>query len=85
VLAKNYIGVDLVPPFLDINLIQTPQEIYNRRVSYMVLYWSTSAPLPSSLGPVSRYCVPMKEFNGFKDHIQVCKIDPAVLATLVQK
>jgi 4-amino-4-deoxy-L-arabinose transferase-like glycosyltransferase len=85
VLAKNYIGVDLVPPFLDIDLIKTPQEISRHRVSYMVLYWSTSAPLPASLGPVSRYCVPMKEFDGFKDHIQVCKIDPAVLATLVQK
>jgi 4-amino-4-deoxy-L-arabinose transferase-like glycosyltransferase len=85
VLAKNYIGVDLVPPFLDINLISTPQEIYRRRVSYMVLYWSTSAPLPESLGPVSRFCVPMKEFDGFKDHIQVCKVDPAALVKLVQK
>jgi len=84
VLTKNYIGVDLQPPFLDIDLITTPKQIFQRKISYMVLYWSESEPLPSSLGPVWRYCVPMKEFIGFKDQIEVCKIDSVVLQTLVK-
>jgi len=83
VLTQNYIGVDLVPQFLDISLVTTPKQVLQKGVTYMALYWSDTAPLPPSLGPVDRYCVPMKQFTGFKDTIKVCQIDPVALAIVV--
>ena len=82
VLTQNYIGVDLVPQFLDITLITTPQQILQKGVTFMALYWSDTEPISPSLGPVNRYCLPMKEFTGFKDHVEVCKIDPIALAAV---
>ncbi len=82
VLTQNYIGVDLVPQFLDITLITTPQQILQKGVTFMALYWSDTEPISPSLGPVNRYCLPMREFTGFKDHVEVCKIDPIALAAV---
>ncbi len=82
VLTQNYIGVDLNPQFLDITLIATPQQILQHGVTYMALYWSTTQPISPTLGPVGRYCLLMKEFSGFKDHVEVCKIDLVALAAV---
>jgi 4-amino-4-deoxy-L-arabinose transferase-like glycosyltransferase len=82
VLTQNYIGVDLNPQFLDITLIATPQQILQHGVTYMALYWSSTQPISPTLGPVGRYCLVMKEFSGFKDHVEVCKIDLVALAAL---
>ncbi len=82
VLTQNYIGVDLVPQFLDITLVTTPRQILQKGVTFMALYWSDTEPISPSLGPVNRYCLPMREFTGFKDHVEVCKIDPIALAAV---
>jgi hypothetical protein len=83
VLTQNYIGVDLTPQFLDIAQVATPQQIFQKRVTYMALYWSQTQPVSLSLGPFDRYCLPMETFNGFKDHVEVCMIDQVALAAVV--
>ena len=80
--TQNYVGVDIVPPFLDITLVNTPQLILRDQVTYMALYWSSTQPVSPTLGPVSRYCLPLHKFTGFKDFVEVCKIDPIALATV---
>lgn len=85
VLTQNYIGVDLTPQFLDITLITTPQQIFQKGVTYMALYWSQTQPISPSLGPVDLYCAPLETFNGFKDHVEVCKIDRVALAAVVNQ
>jgi hypothetical protein len=82
VLTQNYIGVDIVTEFLDITLVTTPRQILQKGVTFIALYWSDTQPLSPSLGPVNRYCLPMKQFTGFKDHVEVCKIDPIALAVV---
>lgn len=83
VLTENYIGVDLTPSFLDISLVSTPQSIQLHHVTHMALYWTQTQPVPASLGPVSRYCVPMRTFTGFKDTIEVCQIDQLQLQRVI--
>jgi 4-amino-4-deoxy-L-arabinose transferase-like glycosyltransferase len=85
VLTQNYIGVDLTPQFLDITLVTTPQLILQKKVTYMALYWSQTQPISPGLGPVNRYCMPMKTFNGFKDHVEVCKINLVALAAVAKQ
>ncbi len=83
VATQNYIGVDIVSPFLDITLVNTPQLILRDQVTYMALYWSSTQPVAHSLGPVNQYCLPMKTFAGFKDSVEVCKIDLIALSVVV--
>jgi hypothetical protein len=82
VLTQNYIGVDITPSFLDITLINTPQLILQKSVTYIALYWSKTEPIPATLGPVNQYCMPMQTFTGFKDFVEVCKINPIALAII---
>ncbi|BCL81693.1 hypothetical protein ccbrp13_41580 [Ktedonobacteria bacterium brp13] len=56
--TQNYIGVDIVPHFLDITLVNTPQLILQKQVTYMALYRSTTQPIAPSLGPVNQYACP---------------------------
>lgn len=81
--TQNYIGVDITPPFLDITLVNTPQLILRDQVTYMALYWSSTQPVAPGLGPVNQYCLPMKTFTGFKDSVEVCKIDLIMLSVVV--
>jgi hypothetical protein len=83
VLTENYIGVDITPSFLDISLVNTPQSIQLHHVTHMALYWTQTQPIPASLGPVSRYCIPMHTFTGFKDTIEVCQIDQLQLQRVI--
>ncbi len=83
VLTQNYIGVDLVQPFLDITLVDTPLQIARHHVSYMALYWSTSAQLSPLLGPVNHYCPVKKTFSGFKDNVSVCQVNHSALQALI--
>ena len=83
VVTQNYIGVDIVPQFLDITLVNTPQLISQKQVTYMALYRSTTQPIAPSLGPVNQYCLPVKTFTGFKDSVEVCKINPITLAVVL--
>jgi 4-amino-4-deoxy-L-arabinose transferase-like glycosyltransferase len=83
VLTQNYIGVDLIPQFLDITQITTPKQILQKGITYMALYWSQTQPISPSLGPVDRYCLSLETFNGFKDHVEVCQIDRVALAGVV--
>jgi hypothetical protein len=84
VVTENYIGVDLTPAFLDISLINTPKLIASHHVTHLALYWTQTQPIPTSLGHVQKYCAPMRYFSGFKDQIEVCKVDPLELQKVIQ-
>lgn len=84
VLTEDYVGVDISPQFMDINLVETPEKVFKSSVTYAALYWSTTEPLPASLGPINQYCIPLKTFRGFKDNIEVCKINKLALASILK-
>jgi 4-amino-4-deoxy-L-arabinose transferase-like glycosyltransferase len=83
VVTENYIGVDLVPSFLDISLVNTPRLVAQSRVTHLALYWTQTQPIPKSLGSVDSYCVSLHTFVGFKDHIEVCQINTVALQALL--
>lgn len=83
IVTENYIGVDLSPAFLDIALVNTPRLLADNQVSYLMLYWTQTQPVPASLGPVNSYCVPRRTFTGFKDTIEICQINPTALRALL--
>ncbi len=85
VVTEDYIGVDIQAAYSNIRNTQTPQAIYANHADYLALYWSTTDPLPESLGAVTHYCHTLAIFNGFKDHAEVCQIDKAALQKLVVK
>lgn len=82
VITEDYIGVDIQPQYININFIQTPQAIFQSQAGYIALYWSTTEPIPASFGDVAKYCTPLATFSGFKDNIEVCKINKVFLAAL---
>ncbi len=84
VLTEDYIGVDISPQYMNINLEDTPAKVFKSGATYAALYWSTTEPLPTSLGNINRYCIPSKIFSGFKDTTEVCKIDRSVLAAMLR-
>ncbi len=82
VITEDYIGVDIRPQYVNINFVQTPQAVFQSRADYIALYWSTTEPIPASLGNIASYCTPMAILSGFKDHIEVCHVDRHVLSKL---
>jgi hypothetical protein len=84
VATQDYIGVDIAPQYVNIALYDTPALLFKSRATYAALYWSTTEPLPTSLGNINSYCIPLKTFSGFKDHIEVCKIDRVALTTILR-
>lgn len=83
-LTEDYVGVDIIPQYMNINLVDTPTKVFKSGVTYAALYWSTTEPLLTSLGPINQYCIPLKTFRGFKDNIEVCKINKLALASILQ-
>lgn len=79
VATENYIGVDIARPYVNIALLTTPKKLFYSGASYAAFYWSETKPLPTTLGNINHFCIPLKTFNGFKDHIEVCQIDRARL------
>jgi 4-amino-4-deoxy-L-arabinose transferase-like glycosyltransferase len=78
VAAENYVGVQISSPY--VSMRTTPDGLLAGRASFVVLYWSLTEPIPSSLGDLSSYCVQAHTFNGFNDHAEVCRLSPARLA-----
>ncbi len=79
VATEDYIGADIHPNYVNINFVQTPQDVWQSQASYLALYWSTTEPIPASLGDIASYCMPMATFSGFKDHVQVCRVNQLLL------
>jgi hypothetical protein len=77
--TENYIGVDITRVYVNIALLTTPKKLFYSGASYAAFYWSTTEPLPTTLGNIHQFCIPLKTFNGFKDHVEVCQIDRARL------
>lgn len=80
VVTEDYIGSDIRASYININFVQTPEAVYRSRAQYLALYWSTTEPLPKSLGNITSYCYPMATFSGFKDTVEICQINQKVLA-----
>ncbi len=83
VITEDYIGVDLEAQYLNINVVQTPAKVYRSRAGYLAIYWSTTEPIPVSLGNIAGYCTPLATFSGFKDHVEVCRVNRMALAKIL--
>lgn len=79
VATENYIGVDITRPYVNIAVLTTPKKLFYSGATYAAFYWSETQPLPATLGDINHFCIPLKTFNGFKDHVEVCQIDRARL------
>jgi hypothetical protein len=80
VVTEDYIGVDIRASYININFVQTPGAVYHSGAQYLALYWSTTEPLPKSLGDITSYCMPMATFSGFKDAVEICQVNQKLLA-----
>ncbi|HEV3312954.1 MAG TPA: glycosyltransferase family 39 protein [Chloroflexota bacterium] len=66
-------GPDLTRPYRSFPA-DTRKELYRRRAQYLFLYWSLTNPIPVTLGDISTYCIQSHRFDGFNDHVQVCRL-----------
>jgi len=82
VAEQDYLAVGSTPKYVNIAFIQTPKELYYSHARYVAFYWSTTEPIPASLGDTRKYCTPMATFTGFKDHIEVCQVNRTYLSSL---
>ncbi|HLV97566.1 MAG TPA: glycosyltransferase family 39 protein [Ktedonobacterales bacterium] len=80
VATENYIGVDITRAYVNIAVLTTPKKLFYSGATYAAFYWSETEPLPAAFGNINQFCIPLKTFNGFKDHVEVCQIDRGKLA-----
>ena len=85
VVTQDFIAVDIIPNYVNIAYIDTPTKIFQSGATYAAFYWSTTEPLPTSFGNTNTYCTPIKTFTGFKDHVELCKLNTTALATMLTK
>jgi 4-amino-4-deoxy-L-arabinose transferase-like glycosyltransferase len=55
--------------------------------THLAVYWSTTAGIPRGLGSwpqIQRYCPKLVQYDGFKDHVYICKIIPAELHRIAE-
>ena len=74
VATQDYIGVDIVPQYVNIAAVSRPAQLLHGPVTHVALYWSTTEPLSTTLQIVRTRCIPLMTFSGFKDHVEVCKL-----------
>ncbi|MBV9020863.1 MAG: glycosyltransferase family 39 protein [Chloroflexi bacterium] len=83
VATEDYVDVDITPQYVNDNFIDTPAKLYWSDATYAAFYWSTTEPLPKSLGNINSYCTPLRTFTGFKDHMEICQLNRTILARFV--
>ncbi|NTV30718.1 glycosyltransferase family 39 protein [candidate division WWE3 bacterium] len=85
--TEPYIGVLIPQPYARIDQ-SSPEELLALKVEYLGLYRSTTADIPQAIGGrrnVARYCATVQVFDGFKDTVEVCKINRDALQQFVEE
>lgn len=86
VATESYLGTLINQPYIRIDLVSSPQRL--DQADYLAIYQSTTQTvedLPIIIQMSDQYCDPVAQFQGFKDNVQLCRVDHDALRSMKLK